>query len=142
MIDVRGTAPVSRDAVWAVLSDLEAWPAWLPTVASVVAEAPEQPVGVGASYRVRQPKLPAATWTVTRWEPGVGFEWESTAPGVTTVGGHWLEPDDRGTGIVLTIAWRGPMAWLARLVYGRLTRRYVEQELAALTRRAASGSGG
>jgi uncharacterized membrane protein len=120
------------DRAWPVLSDLPNWPAWCPTVRSVVAVDPSREPGVGAAYRVRQPKLPAATWTITSWRPGEGFTWESAAPGVHSTGVHDLVRIADGTRIELELRWRGPLRRLLRLLYGRLTRRYVAAEAAAL----------
>ncbi len=125
------------EQVWAVMSDLDAWPEWLPTVDSVKREDPHKPHGVGAAYRLKQPRLPRARWVVTKWEPGHGFTWTSSAPGVTTTATHQLTPlDGGGTEIVLGITWSGPLAGLLGLLLGRLTRRYVDTEAASLAERA------
>ncbi len=126
------------DELWPILSDLRRWPEWLPTVDAAEPVAPGAPDGVGTAYDLRQPRLPRARWTVTDWRPGAGFTWESHAPGVTSVGRHELRPTADGTEIALAIDWSGPLAWLIRLGYGRLTRRYLETEAAALAARAES----
>ena len=122
----------TTDRAWQVLSDLPGWPAWCPTVTSVEPVDPGREPGVGAAYRVRQPKLPAATWTITSWRVGEGFTWDSPAPGVHSTGVHQLVPTPEGTRIELELWWRGPLRWLLQLLYGRLTRRYVAAEAAAL----------
>lgn len=126
---------VSADQAWRVLSDLPGWPSWCPTVTAVIAVDPARSPGVGAAYRVRQPKLPAATWTITSWRPGEGFTWESTAPGLHSTGVHDLAPTPDGTRIELELRWRGPLRWVLELLYGRLSRRYVTTEAAALAAR-------
>jgi uncharacterized protein YndB with AHSA1/START domain len=126
--------------VWAVLSDLDAWPEWLPTVDTLTREEPGRPHGVGAAYLLKQPRLPRARWVVSRWEPGKGFTWTSSGPGVTTTGTHDLTPTpDGGTEIVLGIRWTGLLGGLFGLIFGRLTRRYIDTEAASLAERAVGG---
>jgi uncharacterized membrane protein len=135
-ISVQGRIPAPPDQVWAVLSDVRGWPDWLPTVDAVEPAAPDEPDGVGASYTVRQPRLPRARWTITDWRPDEGFTWQSRNPGVTATGTHELRRDaEGGTEVELALDWQGPLAWLVRAAYGRLSRRYVETEAASLAAR-------
>lgn len=129
-------APPSE--VWAVLSDVRRWADWLPTVASVEPEAPAEPDRVGAAYRVSQPRLGTARWQVTDWRPAENFTWVSRRPGVTTTATHEVRPLDDGTGsteVTLAISWSGPLAWLVRSAYGKLTQTYLQTEASALTQR-------
>lgn len=130
------TTTATIDQAWRLLSDLPNWPTWCPTVTSVVPVDPSRGPEVGAAYRVRQPRLPAATWTITSWRPGEGFAWESPAPGVNSTGVHDLVSTADGTRIELELRWRGPLRFVLQLVYGRLSRRYVATEAAALAARA------
>jgi hypothetical protein len=119
--------------VWEVLSNLEAWPTWLPTVDALVPLDPGQAAGVGASYAVTQPNLPKAQWTITHWQPNAGFTWVSKAPGVITTATHALtELPEGGTRISLGISWAGALARPLRATYGRLTQRYIDTEARAL----------
>lgn len=124
------------DQAWRVMADLPNWPTWCPTMTSVEPVDHSREPGVGASYRVRQPRLPPANWTITSWRPGEGFVWESTAPGIRSTGTHELTPEGTGSRIDLELRWSGPLHPLLELVYGRLARRYVTTEAAALARRA------
>lgn len=138
-IERRGTSDATPDRVWAALSDLDAWPEWLPTVTRLEREDPDAPHGVGGAYRLEQPRLPRARWVVTEWTPGEGFTWTSSGPGVTTTATHELAPTPSGgTEIVLGITWSGPLSWPLGVLYGRLTKRYLETEVAALAHRAAA----
>ncbi len=88
-MDHELTIDIDADAarVWEILSDVERWPEWTPTVTSVE-RLDRRPFGVGSRFRIRQPKLPTAVWTVTTLEPGCYFEWRNVSPGLTSVGGH------------------------------------------------------
>ena len=135
-VTVQSRVPATPGQVWETLSDLESWPAWIPTVQSLRAEEAGRPRGVGATYLLKQPRLPTARWVITEWRHGEGFTWHSDTPGARTVGTHEVAPaPGSGTQIDLAIGWTGPMARLARLVYGGLARRYVEAEAKALAER-------
>src|SRR5262245_24907479 len=73
-ISVIVDAPPQR--VWEVMSDIERWPDWTPTVISV-RRTNSGPMRIGAKARVHQPRLPAADWVVTALRDGHGFDWES-----------------------------------------------------------------
>lgn len=124
--------------VWRVMADVVRWPEWTASIAAVEL-LNAAALRVGAQARIRQPKLPAAVWTVTALEPDVYFEWRAVTPGLVTTAGHRLEPHDAGTRATLTLEWRGPLAPLIRLLYGKLSRRYVDMEAEGLKRRAEQG---
>lgn len=130
---------VSPATLWAVLGDVERWPEWLPTIDAVIAERPGEQAVVGAAYLLRQPKLPRARWVVTDWRPGAGFTWRAAGPDITTTASHEVTPlPDGRTRVALAIDWRGPMAWVPRLLYHSLTQRYLDTEARALAERAAA----
>jgi uncharacterized membrane protein len=129
MLSSSSVSDADAAAVWRTLSDLESWADLLPTIDAVRALAPGRPPGVGSSYVLKQPGMPPMRWTVTSWEPGSSFAWESRSPGVRTIGTHVLRPGaDGGTSIELTIDWVGPLAWLASLLAGRKTLSFIEVE--------------
>lgn len=154
MIRYAVTTPASPHEVWALLADPPTWPSWTPTmrsvtpvrhgdarageVAPVSAGAGQRLGGVGASYRIQQPRLPAAVWTVTWWEPEVGFGWESQLFGVTSVAEHRIAALGHGTRIELTVDWTGPSARVVRLLLGRVAARFVRTEAEQL---AAASTG-
>jgi uncharacterized membrane protein len=117
-------APAER--VWAILSDVERWPTWTASVTSVQLDGP---LAVGAHARIRQPKLPAVTWTVTEVVPGRSFTWRSTAPGSRATGWHEITATGEGTCEVrLALEQAGPLGGLVGLVYRGLTQRYIQME--------------
>jgi hypothetical protein len=91
---------------------------------------------MGSLVRIRQPRLPAAVWTVTTLDAGRYFEWRNVAPGVKSAAGHRVEATgSHATRVTLTFGWTGWLAPLIRLLYGRLARRYVRIEAESLKRR-------
>jgi len=133
----RATSTATPDQVWAVLSDLDAWPEVLPTVDRVERDGPAEPHGVGTAYYVEQPRVRRARWEVTEWKPGRSFTWTSSAPGLSMTATHEVAPTPSGGAeIVLGMHWSGPLAGLLGLVYGRLTRSYMKTEAATFAARA------
>ncbi|WP_122263802.1 SRPBCC family protein [Ornithinimicrobium cerasi] len=140
-MDVRsdGRSTAAPQEVWSLLSAIEGWPAWTPTVTSVTRETAEDDgprtpgsIGVGSRFSVTQPRLGRAAWVITEWEEGRSFTWVSRRPGVRTTASHQVHPQDAGTRIELGITWDGPGAWLVRALFGRMTQRYTETELSSL----------
>ncbi|MFF5263385.1 SRPBCC family protein [Actinomadura viridis] len=125
----------SPETVWAHLIDIEHWPESTASVTRVE-RLDDGPFGIGTRARMHQPRLPAAIWTVTGFEPGRSFTWESRTPGVVTTGGHFLDPRGDTVSLRLTLDQKGLAAPLASLLYGRLTRRYVTMEAEGLKRRS------
>jgi ribosome-associated toxin RatA of RatAB toxin-antitoxin module len=131
-------APAER--VWDVVSDVVGWPKWLPTVTSVHALGTEA-LAVGACYRVAQPKLRPAVWSVVELVQYSHFSWESRGPGVRTLASHAMERvSHNSTRVSLRIDYSGPLSGLVGLLAGRLTREYIEREAAAIKQRAESGA--
>lgn len=125
------------ETVWKHLTDIEGWPRMTGSVtrAELLGDGP---FGEGSRARLQQPRLRPAVWTVTAFEPGTSFVWESRDPGIVTTAGHFLSPREGGVMACLTIEQRGPAAPLVGLLYGRLTRRYVTMEAQGLKRLSES----
>ncbi len=119
------------EAVWRVLSDIEKWPTWTPTVtqARVLNGAlPDR----GERVVLRQPKLRPALWTVTRWDPLRRFTWQSAHPGVRVEGDHVLVATAHGTEVHFRLTFRGWLSGLVLRMVGPLSRSYLESEAASL----------
>lgn len=131
-----GIAAPLQDA-WTVLADVERWPEWTDSMSKV--ELIGGPLAVGTKVRIKQPRLPPVVWEVTHLDAGRAFSWEATSLGMTTVADHRLmsEGPDRVT-LALCIQRSGPLAPVVDLVFGRLTRRYVEMEAEGFKRRCES----
>ena len=131
-------APAER--VWQVMSDVERWPEWTPSVTSVTRTS-GGPFGLGSTADVKQPKLAKAHFVVTAWDPPNGFDWIAKNPAVTAVGRHWIERTATGARVRLAVDFSGPLAAVIAWLYGGLTRRYVRMEAEGLKRRAEASHG-
>jgi uncharacterized membrane protein len=135
MAEFRETVTVDAPVadVARVLHAVEAWPSWTASMSRVTRHG-SGPLAVGEKVRVKQPRLPAATWTVTALD-GSGFAWTSSSPGVRSTGGHRAhEAGDGRTTVTLTLTMSGPLAGLIAALYARLIRRYVRTEAEGLRR--------
>jgi hypothetical protein len=126
------TIDAAPESVWKVLSAVMAWPGWLPTVVSVEALDADR-IEVGRRFKVLQPRLRPTTWTVSTIEPGRRFEWQSASPGMLMVADHQLQALAPGrTSVLLRFEFRGIAGRVLGLLFASTTRRYVDQEAAAL----------
>ena len=113
------------DLVWRVVSDGERWPEWTPTVTSI-RRLDQGPVAIGSRVRIRQPRLPPATWRITELEEGRSFTWVTRSPGVSVTARHWVEARGNGSRATLSLRFTGLLGPLV----GRLTRGLNERYLA------------
>jgi len=128
------TINASQESVWKVLSDVAHWSEWTPTVTRVEAlNTPE--LKLGNRYKLIQPKLQPAEWTVTELNAS-NFTWESKSTGMHMVAEHILKPVNANqTQLTLTFAFNG---WLGNLIgkmYGKLTQDYIQTEAQSLKKR-------
>ncbi|HEU4426018.1 MAG TPA: SRPBCC family protein [Pilimelia sp.] len=116
-----------------VMNDVDRWPSWNAAV-SRVSRPGSGPLKVGDTARVKQPRLPAATWTVTALDES-GFGWTSSSLGVHSTGDHWAQDAGDGrTNVTLTLTLSGPLARITATAYSRLIRRYIRTEAEGLRR--------
>jgi uncharacterized membrane protein len=132
---VRININATPQVVWSVLSDVERWPEWTQGVRSV--ELLDGALEEGNRVRIRQPRFPTVTWTVTSVEPCRSFTWESRSPGADAIGRHAvIDNGDGSTSALLSISQSGPVGTLVALLGRRLTRQYVAFEAEGLKRRS------
>lgn len=125
----RIAAPAHR--AWQQLSDVVAWPSWLPTVSAVIPlDGPR--LQIGNRYKVAQPKLRPATWRVTHVNVGRSFEWESKTVGLCMRARHSINRTGDDAFVELEFWFSGFLAPLAMALYGKLTRDYLKKEALAL----------
>lgn len=97
---------------------------------------------MGSRARIKQPRFPPTTWTVTELFPGESFTWVATGPGVRTCARHQVEPTGSGALVTLTLDQQGVVGrFVGRLTTG-LTKRYLGMEANGLRERAERRPGG
>src|SRR5512145_2709058 len=116
------TINTGQEATWKVLSDVAHWHEWTPTVTKVeVLDQPE--LKLNHHYKVHQPKLQPAVWTVTALVSPSSFVWESNMPGMHMIAEHTVRAvSAERSDVVLTFAFHG---FLGRII-GSLYRTTVE----------------
>jgi uncharacterized membrane protein len=129
------TINASQGTVWKILSDVAHWHEWTPTVTSVeVLNTPE--LKLNDRYKVIQPKLQPAVWTVTILTPPSNFTWESKTPGMHMVAEHVLTSKGANqTEVTLTFAFHGWLGKLVGKIYGKMTADYIQTEAQSLKKR-------
>jgi uncharacterized membrane protein len=135
------TAVGAPEAVWSLFVDVERWPEMIESV-SDVRRVDSGPLRVGSEAIVRQPRLPQARWRVTEMEPGHSFLWQTSFPGVTSVGGHTVDADGQGSVMTLTLRMHGPLARPIFALTRARSRRYLAMEAAGFKRAAEAQSPG
>jgi hypothetical protein len=122
-IDIAATS----DEVWALTVDVERWPAMTPTVTSVE-KLGEESLGLGSQARIKQPGMPRAVWTVTDFEPGRLFAWETKLATVSLRGIHRIEPTRTGCRNTLAIEMSGLGSGILRAVGRRRLKATIATE--------------
>lgn len=127
------------ELAWKALSDVAAWPAWLPTVTQVE-PLDGRTLAVGRRFVVHQPKLRPATWVVTAMEPARRFAWAARSPGLHMLAEHIVEPQaGGGCRVILRYSFSGWLGVLLAPFFRSLTQRYLASEASALKQLAEGG---
>lgn len=95
--------------VWSILTDVERWPEWTASIASVQ-RLDRGPFGVGSRARIKQPKLASTVWTVIELEPMRTFTWTATAGGITSIAEHQIAGGPTGA-VTVTLTFRQTACW-------------------------------
>lgn len=125
-------APPER--VWAVMTDVERWPEWTATVAAAK-RLDDGVFGVGSKARLKQPRVPTMTWTVSALEEGRSFEWTAGAPGVRSVAGHRVLQEGTGSLVTLWVEQQGLVVKLMSGRFAKMAEEYLQIEAEGLRRR-------
>jgi uncharacterized protein YndB with AHSA1/START domain len=123
------------ERVWAVMSDIERWPEWTPTVTRIE-RLDRGPLAVGSRARIRQPKLLPAIWEVTALQDGRSFGWVTRSPGVLVTAKHGVAPAGAGTRASLSLRFTGLLGGLVARVTQGLNERYLALEAEGLRERS------
>lgn len=134
-IDIN--APAER--VFDVMTDVERWHEWTPSVTSVKLQQPA-PLAVGGRALIRQPKFPPALWTINAIEPGRSFKWINRAPGLLVTAHHGATPTPTGSRATLSLAYEGIFGGLLAWMTEGITKRYLDMEARGLKARAENPS--
>ncbi len=128
------TINASQEVVWKVLSDVTHWQEWTPTVTKVEAlNTPE--LKLNNRYKVIQPKLQPAEWTVTELSTS-NFTWESKSTGMHMAAEHILTSKSASqTELTLTFAFNGWLGKLIGTIYGKMSADYIQTEAQSLKKR-------
>jgi len=132
-------API--EGVWPVLADVTRWHEWTRSIQRI------EPLGApelvrGARYRVFQPKLRPAVFTVTEFEPPRSFTWVTTSPGLRATASHVLEPAASGCTLRLRLEYAGLLGRLVGRLARGLTVDYMDREADGLKGRCEAESRG
>ena len=129
------TIHANQEAIWKVLSDVVNWNEWTPTVTRLEAlDGPE--LKFKNRYKVYQPKLQPAVWSVTVLEPPSSFTWESKMPGMVMIAGHTLQ--SKGTNqneLTLSFSFHGLLGEIVGRLYRNTVESYIATEARSLKKR-------
>lgn len=91
------------DVVWRLLTDLDAWPQWGPSVASASIDA--DALGPGARGCVTTAVGVSLPFEVTEFVDGHRWAWRVAGVPAT---GHRVDPDGDGCRVTFTVPWWAP----------------------------------
>ena len=129
------TINTSQEAVWKILSDVAHWHEWTPTVTKVeILDQPE--LKLGNRFKVYQPKLQPAVWTVTVLTPPSNFIWESKMPGMNMIAEHTVHAiSSNQADLTLKFAFQGFLGEILGKLYRKTVESYIATEAQSLKKR-------
>jgi uncharacterized membrane protein len=140
---LRNETSISIDApperVWSVMTDVERWPEWTATVAEAK-RLDDGDFRLGSKARLKQPRIPALTWTVTAMEEDRFFEWRTGAPGVSTKAGHEVLQEGTASRVTLWVEQNGLLVKLMSGRFAKMADEYLQIEAEGLKRRSESNT--
>src|SRR5689334_12259861 len=124
-----------QESVWKILSDVAHWSEWTPTVTKVeVFDQPE--LKLNNHYKVFQPNLQPAVWTVTALVPPSSFVWESSMPGIHMVAEHIVrDVSANQTHVTLSFAFNSFLGEIMGRLYRNMVEAYIATEAQSLKKR-------
>jgi hypothetical protein len=128
------------DVVWAVMTDVERWPEWTPSIVRIERHG-SGPLAVGATATVEPRGRPASTWTVTAVNEGRSFVWDTPAgPGLRVAAGHYIDRAEGGCRVTLAVEGEGIIGKLMSPIIRRVSKANVDTEAEGLKRRCEQRS--
>ena len=135
-LQVQREIAAPAEAIWSVMTDVEAWPEWTQSITSAE-RLDDADFGLGSRVRIRQPKLPAVVWRVSEFEPARYFAWEASGGGIHSVAGNRIEPAGAGRSrVTLSVDQTGLLAPIFGLFYRKLSLSYMNMEADGLKQRS------
>ncbi|HMO95360.1 MAG TPA: SRPBCC family protein [Tepidiformaceae bacterium] len=123
----------SPEAIWDVLTDLERWPHWTPSVRSLK-PLTDGKFDAGTQARVHPAGSAESTWTVTLIDPGRSFRWATRVRGAATIGDHIIAPVENGARVTLAIEVHGLAGKVFKPLIGPGIARNLKAEAEGLKR--------
>lgn len=126
----------SPERVWRVFADIDRWHEWTASITRIERlDAPS--FAAGSRFKVFQPKLRPAVWTITELKPDSNFTWVSRSPGMKVVAEHAIQPVGQGAcKVTLRTTFSGLVGRIVGRVYGTLIKEYMGLEAGGLKRRS------
>lgn len=123
--------------IWAVYANVKEWSTWTASITEGVPLDGDE-LEVGWRFRIRQPKFPAAVWTVSELTEGRSWTWEALSPGARTAASHVVTACGDGTQVDQRIEQSGPIGALVGRIAAGTTRRYLRMEAEGLAKVVAN----
>ena len=120
------------EKIWTAWEDIANWATWSPTM-SLSEQLDDAPFGIGKQARLDVRGGGAGVWTITEFELGRRFAWESYSRGVHSLADHIVAPSPGGgSDVTLKFSASGLMAKLLGFYIGRVARENLRDEAAGL----------
>lgn len=95
--------PVPPERAWALLTDVDRWPDWGPSISSAALDAGV--LAAGSAGTVRTVLGPALRFRVTQFRPGRYWAWSVAGVPAT---GHRVDPAAGGCTVTFEVPWWAP----------------------------------
>lgn len=96
----------SRERVWQVTVDVEAWPKWSPVMEKIRREDTGD-FKLGSTALIKQKQMAETRWTVTEIDPGHRFTWQARSLGIDMIATHTIVPGENAVTSLLRIEMNG-----------------------------------
>lgn len=95
----------SPRAAWELLTDLDAWPQWGPSISGAELDQPYQELTKGATGVVSTSVRVKLPFEITEFDPGTYWEWKVAGVPATS---HRVTPEGRGSRVAMGVPWWAP----------------------------------
>ena len=130
----------SRERVWQVTVDVEAWPKWSPVMETIRREDTGD-FKLGSSALIKQKQMAETRWTVTEIDPGHRFTWQARSLGIDMIATHIIVPGESAVTSILRIEMDGLLIKLLGPIMKALVAKSLKVENRGLKHYCESGQG-